>query len=310
AEFIKTVARTDGSSEAAGLGDELTYTFTFRNTGNVTLSNVTLSDESLEGLSELGNYVWPGVAGTLLPGESVMATATYVITQADMLVGKVVNHALASVDVPVGVPPLVDVPSGPGDNPGKPGDPDKPTEYETGLPVIQAENDEFNPVNGKDGNANVGNILRDNGSGDDGYNAGSATLNDVGITIVNEATPKTPGANVPKLDIVTGIVSVPAETPAGTYYIVYQIEDKLNPGNTSTATVTVVVETAVIEANDDANDIPVNGYEGQEDVLNVLDNDTLNDDEIIPSEVKLKVGGTEVIIPTPFEDANGNEITT
>src|SRR5690606_16934458 len=149
AEFIKTVARTDGSSEAAGLGDELTYTFTFRNTGNVTLSNVTLSDESLEGLSELGNYVWPGVAGTLLPGESVMATATYVITQADMLVGKVVNHALASVDVPVGVPPLVDVPSGPGDNPGKPGDPDKPTEYETGLPVIQAENDAFNPVNGK-----------------------------------------------------------------------------------------------------------------------------------------------------------------
>ncbi|WP_443629177.1 DUF7507 domain-containing protein [Arthrobacter rhizosphaerae] len=70
----------------------ITYSFTSQNTGNVTLTNVAIADQ-LAGLSALV-YTWPGTAGTLLPGQTVTATATYPITQADIDAGQVINSAL------------------------------------------------------------------------------------------------------------------------------------------------------------------------------------------------------------------------
>ncbi|MEE6283334.1 DUF7507 domain-containing protein, partial [Georgenia sunbinii] len=80
-------------------GEVITYTFLATNTGNVTLTGVEIIDEK-EGLSELGYGQWPGTAGELAPGESVTATATYLLTQADVDAGEVANSALA-----VGTPP-------------------------------------------------------------------------------------------------------------------------------------------------------------------------------------------------------------
>jgi hypothetical protein len=56
---------------------------TLTNTGNVTLTDVGLSDP-LQGLSAIAFGTWPGVAETLAPGQSVQATATYTLTQADV----------------------------------------------------------------------------------------------------------------------------------------------------------------------------------------------------------------------------------
>mgnify|MGYP002714443134 CR=1 FL=1 len=72
-------------------GDVVTYTFVATNTGNVTLFEVTISDQ-LPGLSEI-KYEWPAEAGKLAPGESVKATATYKLTKDDLKAGKLSNAA-------------------------------------------------------------------------------------------------------------------------------------------------------------------------------------------------------------------------
>ncbi|MFD1859440.1 DUF7507 domain-containing protein [Aeromicrobium camelliae] len=98
--LVKTATLNAGAASKAG--DTVTYTFEATNTGNVTLRDVSIADE-LEGLSDL-EYVWPGDESVLAPGESVTATATYTLTQADIDRGEVVNHALATGTPPTGDP--------------------------------------------------------------------------------------------------------------------------------------------------------------------------------------------------------------
>ncbi|TFV91845.1 DUF11 domain-containing protein, partial [Algoriphagus kandeliae] len=73
------------------VGEEITYTFTVTNTGNVTLSNVTVNDP-LSGLSA----IVPASVATLAPGAEAVFTATYAITQEDLDNGSVFNEATAS----------------------------------------------------------------------------------------------------------------------------------------------------------------------------------------------------------------------
>jgi uncharacterized repeat protein (TIGR01451 family) len=81
-------------------GDTIRYTFTVRNTGNVTLTDVVVTDD-LEGLSAL-DYDWPGAAGRLAPGQSATATASYTSTQADVDAGHVNNMARVTGTDPSG----------------------------------------------------------------------------------------------------------------------------------------------------------------------------------------------------------------
>ena len=68
----------------------------------------------------------------------------------------------------------------------------------------------------------------------------TATTNTASVTVVTPATPKASGTATPTLDS-TGKITVPNNTPAGTYTIVYRICEKLNAGNCTTTTATVVV---------------------------------------------------------------------
>jgi len=81
-------------------GDVVTFHFSAKNEGNVTLKNVVISDK-MAGLSEL-SYVWPGEAGVLAPGEIVTATATYKLTKADIDSGKLNNSASVTGETPEG----------------------------------------------------------------------------------------------------------------------------------------------------------------------------------------------------------------
>nr|WP_306423047.1 hypothetical protein [Paenarthrobacter aurescens] len=100
-EFSKT-ADASGIQSPSVVGDRITYTLTSKNTGNVGLKNVSITDP-LAGLSPL-TYIWPGAAGTLLPGETVTAKATYAITQADIDAGHVANSATTTGTPPTGSP--------------------------------------------------------------------------------------------------------------------------------------------------------------------------------------------------------------
>jgi uncharacterized repeat protein (TIGR01451 family) len=95
-----SLTKTTASPTYAAVGDVVEYTFTVTNTGDVTLSPVTVSDP-LPGLSAL---TWTGPAGpvTLAPGQTATATASYTITQADLDATKVTNTATASGTAPSG----------------------------------------------------------------------------------------------------------------------------------------------------------------------------------------------------------------
>ncbi|MGV8851438.1 MAG: DUF7507 domain-containing protein [Rhodoglobus sp.] len=97
--FSKTGALNPGSLGAAG--DKITYTFTTKNTGNVTLTGVAVSDP-LPGLGTI-TYTWPGAVGTLAPGQIVVAAASYTVKQSDVDAGSVVNEATTQVTPPSGV---------------------------------------------------------------------------------------------------------------------------------------------------------------------------------------------------------------
>ncbi|PDQ36060.1 MAG: hypothetical protein B5766_02655 [Candidatus Lumbricidophila eiseniae] len=86
--IVKTVTPTVYQA-----GDTLTYTFTVTNTGNVTLSNPTVTDDSFTGTGVLGPITCPSAVTSLAPGASVECTAAYVTTSADVTAGQVLNTA-------------------------------------------------------------------------------------------------------------------------------------------------------------------------------------------------------------------------
>ena len=83
------------------VGTAIDYAFTVTNTGTLTLTDMALSDE-LPGLGEIVYGIWPGAVGQLAPGQSVSATASYTITQADLDAGEVRNTADVSARTPQG----------------------------------------------------------------------------------------------------------------------------------------------------------------------------------------------------------------
>ena len=77
------------------IGDIVTYTFVAENTGNVTLTDVTITD-TLPGISAIE----PVSVASLIPDATATFTATYVVTQSDVDSGVIVNSATAT-----GTPP-------------------------------------------------------------------------------------------------------------------------------------------------------------------------------------------------------------
>ena len=105
---------------------------------------------------------------------------------------------------------------------------------------ISADADSVTGVNGATGAANVLDVLPG-----DTLNGTQVTLAQINMSIVTPATPATAGAPVPVLNPATGLVSVPAGTPAGTYSITYKICEQLNPLNCAPNVATVTVNPSI-----------------------------------------------------------------
>ncbi len=139
---------------------------------------------------------------------------------------------------------------------------------------IDAVDDGFTGVNGYDGGL-VGDITTND-------TLNGVAVNDTEITITLDAGTNTIGATVDA----DGNVSIPSGTVAGTYNIDYTICEVLNPSNCDTATITIEVTAAPIDAvDDDLTGTPVNGADGATAIANVLDNDTLNGTLVNATEV-------------------------
>ena len=85
----KSVRDSEAPFGAVTEGEEITYTFTVRNTGNQPLTDVTISDETIS--DEPIECV-----ATLAPGAQASCTATYTVTAEDIEAGGVTNTATAS----------------------------------------------------------------------------------------------------------------------------------------------------------------------------------------------------------------------
>ena len=78
------------------VGATMTYTFIVTNIGNVTLTDVAVSDP------KVGVVTCP--VAPVAPGAQTTCTATYVLTQADVDDGHVLNTATATANPPMGAP--------------------------------------------------------------------------------------------------------------------------------------------------------------------------------------------------------------
>src|SRR5699024_8049185 len=68
------------------VGQEIIYTFVITNTGNITLNEVTLTDEMLGGAITLD-------VNSLKPGESTTVEVPYKVTAEDLQAGEILNTA-------------------------------------------------------------------------------------------------------------------------------------------------------------------------------------------------------------------------
>jgi len=118
--LVKTAAPAFSAPPA--VGDQISFAFTVTNTGNVTLTNVTVTDP-LPGIVLTG-----GPIASLAPGarDSTTFTAAYLLTQADIDAGEVVNQATATGTPPTG-PSVADLSGA-----------DAATDAPTVVPVTQA----------------------------------------------------------------------------------------------------------------------------------------------------------------------------
>ncbi|MFE4517846.1 hypothetical protein ACFRMQ_27060 [Kitasatospora sp. NPDC056783] len=100
-----TVVKTSSTDKLA-VGEKITYGFRVTNTGNVTLKDVKVTEGAFTGSGKLDPVTCPSGAASLAPGASVLCTAAYTVTQADVDAGSVKNSATATGTPPSGPPPV------------------------------------------------------------------------------------------------------------------------------------------------------------------------------------------------------------
>jgi hypothetical protein len=139
-------------------------------------------------------------------------------------------------------------------------------------PTVDAVADSFSATGSQavTGIANIGNVLAN-----DTFNAGaagSATTNNVAISVTTAATPAYVGAPIPALNTTTGVVSIPTGTPAGTYTITYQLCEKISGTQCDSASTTITVAAPAMSVSSDNLTTPADGST----TISLLSNDTFN----------------------------------
>ncbi|WP_217181075.1 DUF11 domain-containing protein [Streptomyces sp. AC495_CC817] len=94
AQSSLTLTKTPSTAFVNGAGDVITYTFAVRNAGNVSVHDVAVEETDFTGTGGTPAVDCP--AGALAPGQQLLCTAEYTVTQADMNRGRIDNTARAT----------------------------------------------------------------------------------------------------------------------------------------------------------------------------------------------------------------------
>jgi uncharacterized repeat protein (TIGR01451 family) len=169
-----------------------------------------------------------------------------------------------------------------------------------------ADPDDASGIDGATGGTGVVDVLDG-----DTINGSPITLPDVDINVVTPAAPVNAGDPVPVLDPASGLVDVPAGTPAGTYTITYEICETANPTNCSQNDVAITVDAPEIVAEADTPPT-VNGGDGATGVVNAFDNDTLSGDPVSVDDITATIADPATPInpgaPVPVMDPDTGEV--
>jgi uncharacterized repeat protein (TIGR01451 family) len=105
-QLVKTAVVSGGTADLTEVGDTVTWTLTATNTGNVTLTGLSLSDsltrqdDAATSLTLASGPSLDSGSTSLAPGEAAVYSASYVLTQADIDAGGVANTATATASSP------------------------------------------------------------------------------------------------------------------------------------------------------------------------------------------------------------------
>ena len=270
-EITKGSSLDVGPDGVASPGDIITYSYVVSNCGNVSLSNVSVSEDPTtftgQGTLPIPSAVSPS---TLLPGESGTAMATYTITQEDIDAGGIDNQAVGSGDDPEGntIEDLSDT-SNPND-PNETGGDDDPTNTNIGPdPCISLTKGSMLDL-GADGIATPGDLITYTY---EVMNCGNVTLTNT--EIVEESTSFTGSGSLP---------AVPAVIPS-----------TLEPGQLVTLSTTYAITQVDIDAGSVDNQAIASGIDPEgESVEDLSDTSNPND----PNET----GGDDDATNTSIEE--------
>ncbi|MGH9059999.1 MAG: DUF7507 domain-containing protein, partial [Acidimicrobiales bacterium] len=109
-----TLAKSAGPTTVTTAGEPVRYSFTVTNAGNVTLTDVTVTEGDFSGSGTLSAVSCPAggaVVPELAPGQTVTCTADYTVTQADLDAGRITNSATATGTPPGDLPPATTPPA-------------------------------------------------------------------------------------------------------------------------------------------------------------------------------------------------------
>lgn len=252
----KTASRTDYSV----IGDDITYTIKVTNTGNVTLTDFVFSDTMFPAWKPNPSL------DKLDPGQFKEYKLEKTITQEILTAG---NDLVNKVTVTTKDPKKTTVT----------GDDEVTVKFKKN--VIIAENDTYGPFNGKDGGKT--NTVLEN----DKLNNFSVDASDIKLTPGTVVDAKGNPATGIVMDTDGTISIAKGVVPAGTYKYPYTICELLNTTNCALAIATIIVEASPIKAEDDTFG-PINGKE-KTVTPSVLENDKLNNNKVIPGDVKITV---------------------
>ncbi|MFI4957568.1 MAG: hypothetical protein ACHP7C_00195, partial [Lysobacterales bacterium] len=266
-----TLSDTNGNGKA-DVGETINYVITATNSGNVTLSSLTVSDPMAGGtaLTCAPTAIDPGKIANC-------GSFTYTVTQADVDAGVAV-HNVATIS---GNPPT-----------GSPVSSTGTTDTPIGDVAIVAKNDAYTVPNGSIGGS-TGNVVANDQLGAVTGPAIGTTSGQVTLAWGSLSNPPASGGFTPNAD---GTITVKPGTPAGTYKIPYTICEATHPTNCATAEADVTVGAAAIAATPDSY-TGIDGGAGQPNAGNVLDNDTLNG-------VKTTASTVNVTVTTPASNPN------